>query len=203
MIDEDAIIDGQRIQAHDVVLGLPSSGFHTNGFYTLVRAALQLNDDPDARARLASRPPWGGGGVGARRRRWPVCFWNRTAPTFTIQQVLGDDRVTVHGMAHITGGGIPGNLARIIPDSMQAVIDTNHWNVPAAMAYVGEVGHISEMEQYQSLQHGHRLHHRGTARGSCRGAGAGADAVVIGTVSAARTDADTPVVLLQNGRQLT
>ena len=199
MIDEDDIIDGQRIQAQDVVLGLPSSGFHTNGF-SLVRAALQLTDDADSRARLAGRPPWG---AGEGKTLASVLLEPHHSYLAAVQQVLADDRVTVHGMAHITGGGIPGNLARIIPDGMQAVIDTNHWNVPAAMAYVGEVGHIPEMEQFRAFNMG-----IGYIIVVPEAAVAGVqalvpDAMVIGTVSGTRSDVDTPVVLLQDGRQLT
>jgi phosphoribosylformylglycinamidine cyclo-ligase len=60
----------------------------------------------------------------------------------------------VRGMAHITGGGLPGNVARIVPEGLTAAIDTARWTVPAMFGYVAEVGHISIRECYRAFNMG-------------------------------------------------
>jgi phosphoribosylformylglycinamidine cyclo-ligase len=69
-----------------------------------------------------------------------------------VGPVLAQGRV--HALAHITGGGIPGNLSRVIPDDLTAVVDLASWNVPAAFRGVMEAGDIEELEMYRTFNMG-------------------------------------------------
>jgi phosphoribosylformylglycinamidine cyclo-ligase len=120
LVERDRLIDGSRVAAGDAVLGLPSSGFHCNG-YTLVRAL--LGDDPfDADLFLA-----------------PTRLY--------VDDVRAlRDRCDVRALANVTGGGIPGNLARALPDGLGAVIEPGSWERPAVYAWLDGKG-VPEEEQ--------------------------------------------------------
>lgn len=147
LIDQERIVDGTSIRPGDVLVGLPSVGFHTNG-YSLIRTVLGLNeDDGSARDRLSHALPWD--------------------PTITVADALLEphqsytDAVTVAleagsltGMAHITGGGIAGNLGRIVPEGMTAAVDTSSWDVPRLMTYIAEIGHVAVEECYRVFNMG-------------------------------------------------
>ncbi|MEX1158167.1 MAG: phosphoribosylformylglycinamidine cyclo-ligase, partial [Thermomicrobiales bacterium] len=126
MAHADAIVDGSAVQIGDVLIGLPSSGFHTNG-YSLIRAALGLNESVATRERLAAPAPFD-----ASRRLADVLLEPHRSYLPFVRQALASGRVA--GMAHITGGGLPGNVARIIPEGATARIDTGTWQAPAQFA---------------------------------------------------------------------
>jgi phosphoribosylformylglycinamidine cyclo-ligase len=120
LVRHDDLIDGSRCEAGDVVLGLPSAGLHANGF-TLVRKVLGEGAfDPDL----------------------------VLAPTQLYLDDIGRLRAStdVRGLAHITGGGIPGNLARMLPSGLQARIDPASWERHPVYAWLDELG-IDEDEQ--------------------------------------------------------
>ena len=146
IVEADAIVDGSAVQIGDVIVGLPSSGFHTNG-YSLIRAALGLNEGAATRERLAAPAPFD-----ASRQLADVLLEPHRSYLPIVRQLLEDARPA--GMAHITGGGLPGNVSRIIPDGASARIDTSAWEVPALFSYVAEAGHVSEAECYRAFNMG-------------------------------------------------
>jgi phosphoribosylformylglycinamidine cyclo-ligase len=114
IVDRDRLIDGSRCEAGNVVLGLPSSGLHTNGF-TLVRALVGAGDfDADL--------------------------------LLTPHRLYLDDvrdlraHADVRALAHVTGGGILGNLSRVLPDGLEARIDWDSWERPPVFAWLAERG---------------------------------------------------------------
>jgi len=114
VVDRVDLIDGSRCEAGDLVIGLPSSGLHTNGF-TLVREVLGDDEvDPD----LLLTPH--------RLYLHDVRELRRQAD--------------VRALAHVTGGGILGNLSRVLPDGIEARIDWNSWERPPAFAWLVERG---------------------------------------------------------------
>jgi phosphoribosylformylglycinamidine cyclo-ligase len=122
LVDRDRLIDGSRVAPGDVVLGFASAGLHANGF-TLVRRL--LGDGPfDADLLL---PP-------------TTCYLH---PVRKLRK-----RCDVRALAHVTGGGIPGNLARVLPDGLGAVIDPGSWERPAVYRWLDEQG-VAEEEQRQ------------------------------------------------------
>ncbi|HYX75825.1 MAG TPA: phosphoribosylformylglycinamidine cyclo-ligase [Gaiellaceae bacterium] len=120
IVERDELIDGSRCEAGDVVLGLPSSGLHTNGF-SLVRA-LVGDGDFDADLLLTPHRLYLDE-IGALR-----------------------ERADVKALAHVTGGGIMGNLTRVLPEGVGAEIDWDAWERPPVYAWLDEQG-VEEEEQ--------------------------------------------------------
>ena len=131
VVEEDAAIHGDAIRAGDVLLGYASSGLHTNG-YTL------------ARRIVFDRM---GLGVGDQlgdldRSVADVLLDVHRSYFHSVRPVLS----LIHGLAHITGGGIPGNLVRILPPGCEAVVDPDSWELPPLFATLQRAGRISTEE---------------------------------------------------------
>ena len=119
IVECEQLIDGTRCEAGDVVLGLPSSGLHTNGF-SLVRT-LVGDDEFDADLLLAPHRLY-------------------------LEEVHAlRDRADVKALAHVTGGAILGNLARVLPEGLEARIDWDAWERPPVFAWLVEQG-VDEQE---------------------------------------------------------
>jgi phosphoribosylformylglycinamidine cyclo-ligase len=141
IVQREMIIDGSEIQPGMVVIGLPSSGLHTNG-YSLARrvifevAGLSPSD---------SHPDLGGTTVGeallAVHRSYLLC----------LQPLLSQK--LLKGIAHITGGGIPGNLSRILPEGCGALIRPD-WGVPAIFEVIRELGQVETPEMRKAFNMG-------------------------------------------------
>jgi len=118
IVDRDRVIDGSRCTPGDLVVGLPSSGIHTNGF-SLVRA-LVGDEDFDVELLLAPHRLY-------------------------VDEVRDlRTRADVKALAHVTGGGILGNLTRILPEGVEAVIDWNAWQRPPVFAWLADRGVAEE-----------------------------------------------------------
>jgi phosphoribosylformylglycinamidine cyclo-ligase len=138
-VEEERILGPQRVRPDDVLIGLPSSGLHTNG-YSLARKIVK--------DRLKLRPndafP-GGGGVVA-----DVLLAEHRSYLPALKPVL--DRV--HAMAHITGGGLPGNLDRVLPPTLDAVIDLSSWETPNVFRVLMQAGAVEPAEMYRTFNMG-------------------------------------------------
>ena len=140
VVDRAKALDGRRIKAGDVIIGLASNGLHTNG-YSLARRVLfdQLGH------QLKSRLPGVTKTLGEELLR---VHRNYQPLLATLPHGL------VKGLAHITGGGLIDNLPRILPKTTDAVIDTKSWKVPAIFQHIGEGGKIDRTEMYQVFNMG-------------------------------------------------
>jgi phosphoribosylformylglycinamidine cyclo-ligase len=146
VVERNAIIDGASIRAGDALLGLPSSGLHTNG-YSLARKVLGVGLGGDAReerARLERHYPELGGTLGDALLAVHRCYYNDLKP------VLG----RLKGIAHITGGGLPGNLPRILPDGLAARLHKGSWPAPPIFRLIQERGNVAEDEMYRTFNMG-------------------------------------------------
>jgi phosphoribosylformylglycinamidine cyclo-ligase len=146
VVERDGIIDGSSIEEGDVLLGLPSSGLHTNG-YSLVRQVFDIGKrgDPTAeRAVLDRYYPGLGVTLGEVLLIPHRCYYQELKP------LLGH----IRGMAHITGGGIPGNVARILPSNVAARFDRGSWRVPPIFELIQKTGRISDDEMYRVFNMG-------------------------------------------------
>lgn len=140
-VEREHLIDGRTIGTGDVLIGLPSSGLHTNG-YSLARriafdlAGLGVNDKiPELGTTLGDallRP---------HRSYLPV-----------IRPLLGTG--LVKGMAHITGGGITDNLPRVLPEGRGAVIDRNAWQIPALFQWLQRQGGVPDEDMLRTFNMG-------------------------------------------------
>jgi len=118
IVDREAAVDGSKVQAGDVVIGWKSAGVHANGF-TLVR-------------RVLADEPYHGPDL--------------LAPTVLYQDLVEElvGRADVHAFAHVTGGGIVGNLSRVLPEGREAAIDWAAWERPAVFDWLAR--HVDEAE---------------------------------------------------------
>lgn len=147
VVEREKIIDGSKVAEGDVIIGIPSSGLHTNGF-SLARKALHICDgEPvdETRRRLDERPPiLGGRSVGEVLLETHRPYYQLAAPVL--------DRV--HGIAHITGGGYVENVPRILPRDLTAVFDTKAWPVLPVFTLIQQRGEISSEEMYEVFNMG-------------------------------------------------
>jgi len=135
------LIDGSRIRPGDIVLGLASTGLHSNG-YSLARRALRVRSAKPLGRRVAEL----GETLGEALLR-PTAIY--------VKPVLAAvSRHAIHGMAHITGGGIPGNLVRILPASCTAVIERRALPEPPLFEMIRKVGKISRPEMDRTFNCG-------------------------------------------------
>jgi phosphoribosylformylglycinamidine cyclo-ligase len=136
MAPESSLIDGRSIESGDVVLGLPSAGLHTNG-YSLARSILFDT------LRLGPGDPFpGGGGTVGDVLLLPHIYYGVPVG---VARAAGE----VRGMAHITGGGIPGNLVRVLPEGVRAEIRRGSWPTPSVFRFLCDAGRVPDGEAHE------------------------------------------------------
>jgi phosphoribosylformylglycinamidine cyclo-ligase len=141
LVSRSQVIDGSRVAAGDVLIGLPSSGLHTNG-YSLARAIVfdRLG------LTVESHVPELGDTVGAALLRPHRSYLPVVAP------LLESGRVSA--MAHITGGGITENLPRALPAGRSFSLDRESWTVPPLFAWLQRAGEVSDAEMFRTFNMG-------------------------------------------------
>ncbi|MHB1361825.1 MAG: phosphoribosylformylglycinamidine cyclo-ligase [Thermoleophilia bacterium] len=151
-VEKDAIVDGSRVEAGDVVIGLPSSGVHSNGF-SLVRKILEVNgigytDEVEGIVAAGSGTNTGTntGSVGAALLT-PTKIYARDVAAL---QAAAD----VRAMAHITGGGLAENLVRVIPGGLLARIERSRWQVPSLFDTLQRLGNVQSNEMFRTFNMG-------------------------------------------------
>lgn len=146
VVERHRIITGKSVQKGDVVLGLASSGIHSNG-YTLVRHVLFKDHKLKPSDRLAELGDATLGEVLLEPTRIYVRSIVSLLNSYKRKQV-------VHGMAHITGGGLVGNIPRVLPDDCDAVLKKNAWPVHPIFTVLQKLGPIDEEEMYRVFNMG-------------------------------------------------
>lgn len=142
LVERSAILDGSAIASGHMLIGLGSTGPHTNG-YSLIRRVLfdqdshELDEHPEVLEGQSI-----GEAVMAVHRSYRAA----------VDAMRGE--IGIVGMAHITGGGIEGNLERILPENCQAVIDTSSWIVPPVFRYIQQMGAIETDEMFRVFNMG-------------------------------------------------
>ncbi|MDQ3027982.1 MAG: phosphoribosylformylglycinamidine cyclo-ligase [Pseudomonadota bacterium] len=139
LVDKANIIDGQKIRAGDVVIGLASSGLHSNG-YTLVRKVIAVSG-----ADLFE--PFEGDKLLGHALLEPTRIY--------VKPVLATlAKVEVKGIAHITGGGLTENIPRVLPENTGAVIEQSRWTLPSVFKWLRKQGNIEDAEMYRTFNCG-------------------------------------------------
>jgi len=140
MVNKPDILQGDNVQPGDVLLGLPSTGIHTNG-YTIARSVLfeeySADDCP---------PELGGESIGEAMLRVHRSY-------LRPMQALIEPNVA-KGLAHVTGGGLLGNLKRVIPDGCQANIDYEAWERPPLFSLIQSLGDVPEADMRRTFNLG-------------------------------------------------
>lgn len=140
-VDRHILIDGSKIKPGDILIGLPSSGLHTNG-YSLVRKVvfelgkLKVNDWVEEIGTT----------VGEELLKTHRCY--HSIVTFLLREI------EIHGIVHITGGGFQGNIPRILPEGLRAVVDTKSWNPLPVFRWLKRIGEIDTEEMYNTFNMG-------------------------------------------------
>jgi len=133
IVEKDGIIDGSATRAGDVVLGLPSSGPHSNGF-SLIRKLLQVSG-ADLNTRLD--------GVSlVDRLMAPTRIYVKPLLALIAQ-------LPVHGMSHITGGGLVENIPRVVPDGLEVVLERKAWRREVVFDWLQRQGQVADSEMYR------------------------------------------------------
>ncbi|MCR4347607.1 MAG: phosphoribosylformylglycinamidine cyclo-ligase [Sulfuricaulis sp.] len=138
VVEKSKIIDGSRVKANDTLIGIASSGAHSNG-YSLIRKIIEVR-----KAKLDQ--PFHGRPLGEVLLE-PTRIYVK--PLLTLMREL-----SVHAAAHITGGGLPGNVPRVLPAGVRAVIDSRAWKRPAIFDWLQEMGGIEDFEMYRTFNCG-------------------------------------------------
>jgi phosphoribosylformylglycinamidine cyclo-ligase len=138
-VEADSMLGAARVKDGDVLIALESSGLHTNG-YSLVRKIIRER----MKRSLDSAFP----GMDASIAE--VLLTVHRSYLRAMLPVLN----RVHAMAHITGGGLPGNVNRALPDSLDALIDTGTWEVPPVFTILGEMGNVASEEMFRVFNMG-------------------------------------------------
>jgi phosphoribosylformylglycinamidine cyclo-ligase len=141
VVDRKKLLTGKNVKPGDTLLGLPAAGLHTNG-YSLARKLIfdvaKLKPDTYV-AEVGNK-------IGAELLKPHVCY----APA--LKSLIA--RGWVSALAHITGGGIPGNLPRVLPSGVKATIDLDAWPIPTIFKYLAKLGEIDTDELLQSFNMG-------------------------------------------------
>jgi phosphoribosylformylglycinamidine cyclo-ligase len=138
-VDEAAVLGARQVREGDVLLGLPSSGLHTNG-YSLARRIVS------DRMRLGPADPFPGETGSTADALLAV----HRSYLPALRSVLP----RIHAMAHITGGGLPGNLNRALPKHLDAVVNASSWKIPNLFAQLERAGNVARDEMYRTFNMG-------------------------------------------------
>ena len=133
VVEKERIIDGSRTAAGDVILGLPSSGPHSNGF-SLIRKILEVGG-------VNHDTPLEGMSLIERLMR-PTRIYVK--PLLALLE-----KVSVHGLAHITGGGLLDNVPRVLPEGLEAVLDRRAWGRDPVFEWLKAEGQVPDAEMYR------------------------------------------------------
>ncbi len=144
VVELDRAIDPSRVEAGDIIIGLPSSGVHSNGF-TLARAAVEGLNLKEIYPELDETQTLGE--VLLEPTRIYVNPIMKLLRKYTVKKV-------VSGMAHITGGGIAGNLCRSITNDVDATIHLNRWEIPSVFTFLQKHGNIETEEMFNVFNMG-------------------------------------------------
>ena len=140
VVEKRNIIDGSSIAPVDIVLGLPSSGLHTNG-YSLVRRVFGIDDNPKVLNKFYPRL---GKTLGEELLVPHRCYYRELEPVLPL----------VKGLAHITGGGFQGNITRILPRGLAARVDRGSWDIPPIFKLIQQQGNIDSEEMHRVFNMG-------------------------------------------------
>lgn len=138
IVEKADLIDGTKVKAGDVLLGLTSSGPHSNG-YSLIRKIIEVSG-VDLQSDCDGQP----------------LIDALMAPTRIYVKSILDlmTKIDIHAISHITGGGLLENLPRVMPENTLAKIDTNSWNRPAVFDWIQQAGNVEFHEMHRTLNCG-------------------------------------------------
>lgn len=142
VVEEAEVITGANVANGDVLIGIASSGVHSNG-YSLVRKVIEVSGADVANEQLDGKPL-------KDVLMAPTKIYVKSIQA--LQKTLGN--ANLHAMAHITGGGLTENLPRVLPENLTAQIDVNSWTFPPVFQWLQQNGNIAQSEMYRTFNCG-------------------------------------------------
>jgi phosphoribosylformylglycinamidine cyclo-ligase len=142
IVEKEAIINPSMVKEGDIVAGIPSSGIHSNGFSLVRKLIDDKNINPDRKYG------WTGDMTLGDVLLTPTKLYSR------IINKMIKGGISIHGIAHITGGGFYENINRVIPDDMDASMKEGSWSVPEIFGFLQEIGDIDEKEMFRVFNMG-------------------------------------------------
>lgn len=142
VVEESEVITGDNVAKGDVLIGIASSGVHSNG-YSLVRKVMEVAKTDTNSETIDGKPI-------KDVLLAPTKIYVKAISA--LQKTLGN--ANLHAMAHITGGGLTENLPRVLPDNLTAQIAVKSWSFPPVFAWLQEKGNIAQMEMYRTFNCG-------------------------------------------------
>ena len=142
VVEREAIIDGSKVRAGDAVIGLSSSGPHSNG-YSLIRKLIEVSG-ADAGTQLAGRTLFD-------RLLTPTRIYVRSLLALLRQD---STRGAVHGIAHITGGGLTDNIPRVLPEGCEVRLERRAWPRDPVFDWLAQSGNVSDAEMHRTFNCG-------------------------------------------------
>ncbi|WP_417509740.1 phosphoribosylformylglycinamidine cyclo-ligase [Methylophaga sp.] len=138
VVEKEAVIDGSKVAAGDKLIGLAASGPHSNG-YSLIRKILE-------RSGQSLKTEFDGATLGEKL----------LAPTkIYVKSLLQlNEKISIHALSHITGGGLLENIPRVLPEGVKAVIDSSSWQRPAVFDWLQDNGNVTDKEMYRTFNNG-------------------------------------------------
>lgn len=143
VVERSQIVNGSRVAPGDVVIGLPSSGLHSNGYSLARKVLLEVQG-----RSLDERPPELGGKTLGEVLLTPTVIYARDV------LALRRSGVDVRAMSHVTGGGLPGNVPRTLPDGTKAVLDASAWEIPPIFELIRQGGEVPWEEMLRTFNLG-------------------------------------------------
>jgi phosphoribosylformylglycinamidine cyclo-ligase len=141
LVENNKIIDGSGIHVGDQIIGISSSGLHSNGYSLVRKVCFELLG-----LKVDTHVPELGRTLGEELLT-PTRIYSET-----IHSIIKD--LPVFGLAHITGGGITDNIIRVIPEGCSVVLRKNSWDIPPIFSYLQQAGNISEKEMMRTFNNG-------------------------------------------------
>ena len=138
VVEKDNVIDGSQVAAGDVLIGLASSGPHSNG-YSLIRKILDRSQDE----------------LNTKFEDSTLGEHLLTPTRIYVKSLLQlHEKINIHALSHITGGGLLENIPRVLPDNVQAIIEADSWQRPAIFDWLQEQGNVIDEEMYRTFNNG-------------------------------------------------
>ncbi|MDX1748739.1 MAG: phosphoribosylformylglycinamidine cyclo-ligase [Methylophaga sp.] len=138
IVEKDNIIDGSQVKAGDAIIGIASSGPHSNG-YSLIRKIIEVS-------KADLNMSFDGATLGKKL----------LAPTrIYVKSLLQlHEKINIHALSHITGGGLLENIPRVLPENVTAIIDSKSWQRPAVFDWLQQQGNVVDREMYRTFNNG-------------------------------------------------
>jgi phosphoribosylformylglycinamidine cyclo-ligase len=153
VVERDRLLDGTATGEGDALIGIASSGLHSNGYSLVRRIVAETNlpleeGYPELLCRILGpavpvEPEWSDATFGDVLLT-PTRIYSKAI--LALRQALDDAGSALHAVSHITGGGLPGNVPRVIPDGLAAHLYPSRWPMPSVMRLLGSLGSLSEAE---------------------------------------------------------